>query len=377
MAIEGPLQELSLEDVLQLLDLSRKTGVLELRSESSNDEAELRFEDGRIVDARRRRSTRWLGQQLLRAGKLTERELERALEAQRRDPGQRLGEILLEMGSIERDVLEEQLRFQLEETVYELMGWQDGHFRFEERDGATPVPVGVAVRVESLLMEGARRIDEWSRLESKVPNPESVPALAPTEADGAAPLDLRPDEWEVLAEIDGDGDIAAIGATLGRSTFDVAKIVYGLATTGVVEVHPRASRPAERDRAASIGQIEEALRMGRFDEAIRRARELQTVDAEDAEIVLLHGRALAAKRRMRAATEAFARAAALDPLAAEARYRLGFAAARVGEFGRAAEALDAFLRLAPDDARAALARRTRDAVQTLQETLEDEPVAFR
>src|SRR5690606_1208391 len=170
-------------------------------------------------------STRRLGQLLLRAGKITERELERALELQRQDPARRLAEILLEMGSVTEEDMRRQLRFQIEETLYEVMAWDEGRFRFEECAELNPHRVrGVQVRVESLLMEGARRIDEWSRLEPRIPNVEAVPVLAPV-GDGDGPvLDLRPDEWEVLAEIDGEQDLRQIAANLGRSTFDVAKI---------------------------------------------------------------------------------------------------------------------------------------------------------
>jgi hypothetical protein len=143
-----------------------------------SDEAIIHFSRGAIVFAVRRRSTRRLGQLLIRGGQLTQRELDSALEIQRTDPTRRLAEILLEMGSVSEEELERQLRFQMEETIYELMPWDDGFFRFEERSELAAQRLLARVRVESLLMEGARRIDEWTRLESRVPGPESVPALA-------------------------------------------------------------------------------------------------------------------------------------------------------------------------------------------------------
>ena len=159
MAIEGPLQELSIQDVLQLLDLAHKTGVLTIRSESLDDEAIVHFSKGAIVFAVRRRSTRRLGQLMIRAGKLTQRELDSALDLQRRDPTRRLAEILLEMGSITEEELERQLRFQMEETIYEVMAWDEGYFKFEERAEIAANRLLARVRVESLLLEGARRID--------------------------------------------------------------------------------------------------------------------------------------------------------------------------------------------------------------------------
>src|SRR5690606_29762761 len=212
MAIEGQLREFGIEDIFQLLELSRKTGVLSIRSEKWSDEAEVRFQNGAIVAASRRRSMRLLGQQLLRAGKLTERELERALELQRQDPRQRLGAILVEMGSVDRAELDRQLRFQIAETIYDLLAWDEGYFRFEESD---ETPSGPArVRVDARRMEGARRIDEWTRLESRVPGPDAVPGLAPTDGTHAL-LDLRPEEWEVLAEVDGQRDLRVIASDLG------------------------------------------------------------------------------------------------------------------------------------------------------------------
>ena len=214
MAIEGSLRDLAFQDVLQLLELARKTGVLTVMTERGDDDAEVHFDAGEIVFARRRNSQRRLGQQLIRSGKLTERELQRALELQRANPSQRLAWILLEMGSVSREELERHLRFQIEEAVYEVMSWTDGHFRFEERESVPTGDPEVRMRVDSLLMEGARRIDEWARLESRIPSEESVPVLAASEdAPGAPPS--YPEEWEVLAEIDGEQDLRQIAAALG------------------------------------------------------------------------------------------------------------------------------------------------------------------
>jgi tetratricopeptide (TPR) repeat protein len=373
MAIEGPLKELSVQDVLQLLNLARKTGVLTVRSERQRDEAVVHFERGAIVFAARRKANRQLGQQLLRAGKVTEREVERALEIQRQNPSRGLADILLEMGSVDEQDLEHHLRFILEETLYDVLAWDEGYFRFEEREEVTREqgPVRVQVRVESLLMEGARRIDEWARLEAKVPSVESVPVLAaPVEGSDQGPLDLHPSEWEVLAEIAGERDIRQIAADLGRSTFDVAKTVYGLVSTGVVQVLERPARLPEQELQAAVEEVERLVEAGELERAERLATELQTAYPERAELALLVGRVYAAEGRMRAATEAFSLAAGLEPLLPEAHYHLGFAAVRIGELERAARAWDAFLRISGGDSRRPLVAEGLEAVQALNRVLE-------
>jgi tetratricopeptide (TPR) repeat protein len=367
MSIEGALAELSLQDVLQLLELAHKTGVLTIRSDQLNDEAIVHFTRGAIVFAVRRRSTRRLGQLLIRAGKLTQREVDRALELQRLDPSRRLAEILLEMGSITEEELEQQLRFQMEETIYEVMPWSDGYFKFEERKELADQRLLARIRVESLLMEGARRIDEWARLEGKVSGPDAVPCLAPPADTEATPLDLRSHEWEVLGHIDGERDIRQIAADLGRSAFDVAKTVYGLVSMGVLEVVESEARIPEMELDRARTDVEALLRSGRIEDAQKLARRLEASYPDRADLILLSGRTLVAQQRMRAATESFSRAVGLDPLSADAHYLLGFAAIRTGDLERASRAWQTYLRLVPDGEARQVAEQALGALRALMQ----------
>ncbi|MEJ2677924.1 MAG: DUF4388 domain-containing protein [Gemmatimonadota bacterium] len=374
MPIEGPLKELSIQDVLQLLELAGKTGALTVRSERLNDEAIVHFDRGVAVFASRRRSIRLLGQQLLRAGKVTERELARALDIQRTRPGHRLGGILVEQGSVMEEELVRHLRFQIEETIFDLMNWDEGYFHFVETEEVARAAPRVEVRIESLLMEGARRIDEWARLESRVPHPECVPTLLPVDGASVTPLNLRPDEWEVLGEIDGERDLRRIAADVGKSSFDVAKIVYGLASMDIVQVDDRPAYVPEQELDTRLVELDEQLAAAP-DEVEREVAELEQAYPQRAELPLLAGRALAAQGRMRAAAEAFERAVGLDPLSADAHYHLGLAAVRVGELDRAERAWQDFLRLASDTQPVGAVRQALDAIRTLNNAMDRIPTS--
>ena len=103
MAIEGPLRELGIHDVFQLLDLSRKTGVLRVTSDLRHNAGTVYFQDGTIVFAEIRSNPLPLGALLLRTAKISEADLERARDMQTRQGDQRrLGEILVELGAITR-----------------------------------------------------------------------------------------------------------------------------------------------------------------------------------------------------------------------------------------------------------------------------------
>src|SRR6059058_2445612 len=100
MPIEGPLRELGIHDVFQLLDLSRKTGVLRVTSELRHNAGTISFEGGAIIFAEIRSNPHPLGALLLRTGKITEADLERARDMQERQgDGRRLGEILVSRGA--------------------------------------------------------------------------------------------------------------------------------------------------------------------------------------------------------------------------------------------------------------------------------------
>jgi hypothetical protein len=101
-------------------------------------------------------------------------------------------------------------------------------------------------------MEGARRIDEWSRIADVIPDLTVILDLAPFDGDqeGAA-LDLLPHEWQVLTMIDGERDLRGIAAALGRDEFEIAKIAYGLTTTGIVT----ARKPSERSTPGRMSPV--------------------------------------------------------------------------------------------------------------------------
>ena len=111
MAIEGPLRELGIHDVFQLLDLSRKTGRLRVTSALRDNEGTVYFKEGRVISASVRSNPHPLGAVLLRAGKVAGDDLE-AARALQQAPGEsrRLGEILVAMGVITQRELDRQVR---------------------------------------------------------------------------------------------------------------------------------------------------------------------------------------------------------------------------------------------------------------------------
>lgn len=352
MPIEGPLRELSIHDVFQLLDVSRKTGALRVTSALRDNEGVVLFDRGRIVSASIRNTPPQLGATLVRAGRITEGQLEEARQLQQTGDARRLGEILIDIGAIGPRELERQVRLQIETVVFELMSWRDGFFSFEECDVSdATVEAAVHVSTESLLMEGARRIDEWGRMADRLPTLAVVPVLATVEDDHATRLDLLPSEWEVLAAIDGASDLRGIAGSLGRSEFDVAKVVYGLLSTGVVTLDPRAMPghtptgvPVTADPEKAMRAARQALAEGLPEEALRNARQVIGIQPACVEARIVAARSLRRLRRYGDAAEEVRRALDLAPEHPELSLEQGFAALSRGDFQGAVSSWERYLR---------------------------------
>lgn len=346
MAIEGPLKELHIHDVFQLLDLGRKTGVLRVTSELRQNDGTVFFEDGAVVGAEIRSNPHPLGSILIRSGKVSADDVARARDMQS-SRGQRLGELLIEIGALSRRELDHHIRNQVEEVVFELMSWSEGYFSFVEGErGESTAEAVYRIPTESLLMEAARRIDEWSRFESKIPHLGVVPRLNSGNGDGPAVIDLLPDEWALLAAVDGQADVRAMAQGLGRSEFDVAKILFGLASAGIIVLEDptaTAPEPETRELAVLVARTEDHLTVADVGAAELTAREAVATYPDEGVAYLILGRVLLAANRFEEAAQVLHEAIELDGESSQTLRLLGVALAGTGHFQDARHAWQRWL----------------------------------
>ena len=181
-----------------------------------------------------------------------------------------------------------------------------------------------------------------------MPHVNVVPLLV--EGPEGTTLDLRPAEWEVLAEIDGLRTLRTIAAELGRSEFDVARTIFGLVSTGVVEIADAAAGSRgrrERPLFAALAEAEQVLQRCDPQRALALVEPLVRSYADQPEVQLLAGRAMLASGSVHAAVDGLRRAAETDPLSPAAHFHLGFALAKAGDLDAAVTSWITYLRL-PD-----------------------------
>lgn len=282
MALEGTLRDFSLADIFQLIGLQRKTGVLTLRSKE--DTVTVTFLDGKVVgaDSLDRRLENRLGSVLIRTGYLTQDQLNRALEIQK-ETLQRLGFILTHYGIISAESLREAIQLQITQIVYRLFRWHDGDYHFSQettieydRDNVTPISA------ESILMEGARMIDEWPIIEKRIRSYDMVFRKKLTDqeivvvgADDADEIDfdgsakkkkggltesirITQEEKAIYAMVDGTMTVGEIVEVSRLSEFDTNKALYELLTRDLIEEVRGASAAAVLQQATPMDEFEVA-----------------------------------------------------------------------------------------------------------------------
>ncbi len=183
MAFQGSLAELHLPDIIQLVSVSGKSGVF------------------RLID------------------------------------GDHRGDIWLQEGRI---VHAEHEDLSGEEAVYALAIWRTGEFRFEA--GIDSPRQTITKSNTNLLMEAARRLDEWRVLSKKIPSVELVPEFVILE-NREGQINLNTMEWLLLSKIDGQRSVKQIAGAAEMGVFDAAKLLYGLVATNLIRLRQGGAAP--------------------------------------------------------------------------------------------------------------------------------------
>lgn len=191
MALAGDLSEFPLTDIIQLVDLSKKTGGVHIRGQRAGQSFEgwLYFRDGKIVGATM--------------------------------PG-----------------------LKPLDAVYTFFTLASGPFQFHE-DQRIETPT-IAVSNEVIIMEGIMRQDAWLDIQRHVPSLDMVPRLVPNPATGSNEINLEAEGWRILTMVNGKNSIEQIAQRSGLGEFRTCEIIAEFLQNGLIEM-----REPSHDEAVS------------------------------------------------------------------------------------------------------------------------------
>lgn len=260
MTIAGNLRTMGFSDLMQWLSASNKTGVLVI--DGATYTKKVFFRRGNVVAVASDNPREMLGYYLVGWGYCSEDDLQYIIEMQDHFRVM-LGELAVKLGHLDTDQLDEILRVKTEETIFDLILWDEAEFRFIEGELPARDFLDVDLPVSTFLFEGFRQRDERDRMARLVPDARHIPVPV------SAPDDIDDREQRILASIDGTRSIERIALECRLPEFDVITAVHQGVAGGWIRLLP----PRDADTAvpgASLAPWMDALR--EVDDRFRRGR---------------------------------------------------------------------------------------------------------
>lgn len=287
MAIRGSLSEASLPDVIQLLAMGSKTGTLSLTVPRSG--GAISFDNGRICHA------------LI--------------------SGRHLG---------------------TEDAVFAMFAWNEGSFSFEPGVHPPADAQLVSLGSQGVLLEGARRVDEWSMIEKKLPSFEMIFTLDRQQL-LRNNITLTMEQQQLLPVIDGFRDIHELMRVSKMGEFDVGKALFGLLSGGFLI--PVGARDTQAVVPESV--INEHRNLGiafykakMYSDAAREFKRITELRSSDAAAAFYLGLIALRENRWNDAATSLQRAAVSAPRTAAVLVNMAYAYERLGQTEKARLALE-------------------------------------
>lgn len=301
MGLSGSLRTLSLDEIFQTLARSRATGLLRLSSAEGG--CDVVFADGDIIDLLQR-------QQDLDFTLLQRLEAMGLIEARPQvAPGVSGGfatvQALINDGHLEQGQVDEARQQFLFDELCDLFTWLSANFLFREatpqdREASAAVRTAqalpVRIQVGTLLMESARRVDEWNVARAALPPDDAV----------MIPMEGREDELAssaqgypaapIVALIDGVHCIDDIIRCVPVARTEVHLVLYELIQQGLLRV-------LDVDEMELLGQ--QAIADERYTDAIALLRRVLALDADRLDSAAALAQALEARGDAPQASGAF------------------------------------------------------------------------
>jgi len=243
MALKGNLRDFTITQLLNLINLARKTGTLIV--EGPTDVARIAFREGKLAFAQYGGEDTSLASILHRGNKISQSQYRILKERAAQMSDKELGLLLINAGYLSQEDIIASLQKYFVDVVRRLFTWVEGLFRFEQ-DAHFPGDGKITVKVdlENLIIEGSRQLREWEQLQEEIPSLEM--ALKFTERPGTdlKNINLSLEEWRVVSYVNPRNTMSQIARTVKMNDLEIRRVVYGLLQAGLVEiVRPGGARP--------------------------------------------------------------------------------------------------------------------------------------
>ena len=243
MALKGNLRDFSTTQLLNLINLARKTGTLTIQHD--DEVASMAYREGKLVFAHfGPDNTNHLAHILQVSGKLSPEQVRIIEQHTAGKSDKQIGHLLITAGRVTQNDIIQSVRQYILDVVYKLFTWAEGVFQFEANKLPSSGHITVPIDLESVIMEGSRRLKEWEILQEELPDLDVALKFSDRPDTRLKNINLTVEEWRVVSFINPRNSIGQIGKANNLSEFEIRRIIYGMMQAGLVEF-VRPSRPKQ------------------------------------------------------------------------------------------------------------------------------------
>ncbi len=244
MALKGNLRDFTVTQLLNLINLARKTGTLVV--EGPGDTAWVSFKEGKLAYSQMRNDDNSLASILYRAKKLNPSQ-HRMIKARAGNMSDKeLGLLLINANYITQEDILSSLQTEFVGVLHRLFTWVEGVFRFENNVLPPDGKITLRINLENIIIEGSRRLREWEQLQDEIPSLEIALKFTDRPSANLRNVNLSVEEWRVVSYISPKNTIRQIANTTKMNDLEIRRIVYGLLQAGLVELVRPEGAPIKR-----------------------------------------------------------------------------------------------------------------------------------
>ncbi len=255
MALKGNLADFSTTQILNLINLAKKTGILHLYEPivtedmitdgagikrpkviAGDERATIAFREGRLVLAAMGDSDGHLANVLHKAGKLNVDQARVIRERGSKYSDKALALMLINANYVTKADIVRSIRQHTLDVVFDVMTWKEEPFTFEENITPSPERITVPIDLKNVIIEGTRRAQEVKPLEEELPNLDFALRFPDTPGDKFRGIHLSVEEWRVVSFINPKNSIRQIAKACNMTDTEIRRVVYGLLQAGLVEL---------------------------------------------------------------------------------------------------------------------------------------------
>jgi hypothetical protein len=231
MALEGNLTDFGLSEILQLIGVQQKSGMLSINSDDRS--MVLFFRDGKLISTRdrRRKSKDPFKDYLTRYGVISRQDLLRIMQISAQSKLD-ITDIIVSEKFLTEEEMKKHFRYHIQEAVHEILTWQQCNYKFMPgRDIIDGIKTWGEYSIEGLLMESMRRIDEFPQILEEFPDEKMIISRKKTEEE---PQDLEGNEEKILSLLKEERTLGYLIAHAEMPSFDTYEALKHLKEKGLI-----------------------------------------------------------------------------------------------------------------------------------------------